>query len=29
MKAGVTELERRVQRKRVAATGFCFGGGIV
>jgi carboxymethylenebutenolidase len=29
MKAGVTELKRRVPRKRVAATGFCFGGGMV
>lgn len=29
MKAGVTELGRRVPRKRVAATGFCFGGGMV
>ena len=29
MKAGVTELRRRVPRKRVAATGFCFGGGMV
>ena len=29
MKAGVTELKRRVPRGRVAATGFCFGGGMV
>jgi carboxymethylenebutenolidase len=29
MKAGVTELKRRVRRKKVAATGFCFGGGMV
>jgi carboxymethylenebutenolidase len=29
MQAGVTELKRRVRRKRVAATGFCFGGGMV
>jgi carboxymethylenebutenolidase len=29
MKAGVTELEGRVRRKEVAATGFCFGGGMV
>jgi carboxymethylenebutenolidase len=29
MKASVTELKRRVPRKRVAATGFCFGGGMV
>jgi carboxymethylenebutenolidase len=29
MKAGVTELRRRVPRKRVAAMGFCFGGGMV
>jgi carboxymethylenebutenolidase len=29
MKAGVTELGRRVPRKRAAATGFCFGGGMV
>jgi carboxymethylenebutenolidase len=28
MKAGVTELKRRVRAKRVAATGFCFGGGM-
>jgi carboxymethylenebutenolidase len=29
MKAGVTELRRRLPGKRVAATGFCFGGGMV
>jgi carboxymethylenebutenolidase len=29
MKAGVAELEHRVPRKRVAAIGFCFGGGMV
>jgi carboxymethylenebutenolidase len=29
MKAGVTELKRRVRRKKMAATGFCFGGGMV
>jgi carboxymethylenebutenolidase len=29
MAAGVGELKRRVSRKRVAATGFCFGGGMV
>jgi carboxymethylenebutenolidase len=29
MKAGVTELRRRLGRKRLAATGFCFGGGMV
>jgi carboxymethylenebutenolidase len=28
MKAGVTELRRRLPKKRVAATGFCFGGGM-
>jgi carboxymethylenebutenolidase len=28
LKAGVTELKRRVRGKRVAATGFCFGGGM-
>lgn len=28
MKAGVTELRRRVPGKKVAATGFCFGGGM-
>jgi carboxymethylenebutenolidase len=29
MKAGVTELRRRLPGKKVAATGFCFGGGMV
>ncbi len=29
MKAGVTELERRLDGKGLAATGFCFGGGMV
>jgi carboxymethylenebutenolidase len=29
MKAGVAELKHRVPRKRVAAIGFCFGGGMV
>jgi carboxymethylenebutenolidase len=29
LKAGVTELNRRVKGKRLAATGFCFGGGMV
>jgi carboxymethylenebutenolidase len=29
MKAGITELRRRVPGKKVAATGFCFGGGMV
>jgi carboxymethylenebutenolidase len=29
MKAGVTELGRRVRGKRLAAIGFCFGGGMV
>jgi carboxymethylenebutenolidase len=29
MQAGVTELGRRVPRKGLAATGFCFGGGMV
>jgi carboxymethylenebutenolidase len=29
MQAGVSEIIRRVPRKRVAATGFCFGGGMV
>jgi carboxymethylenebutenolidase len=29
MKAGVTEIRRRLPGKRVAATGFCFGGGMV
>jgi carboxymethylenebutenolidase len=28
MKAGVTELRRRVPGKKVAAIGFCFGGGM-
>jgi carboxymethylenebutenolidase len=28
MKAGVSELRRRVPGKKVAATGFCFGGGM-
>jgi carboxymethylenebutenolidase len=28
MKAGVTELRRRLPRKKVAAIGFCFGGGM-
>jgi carboxymethylenebutenolidase len=28
MKAGVTELRRRVPGKKVSATGFCFGGGM-
>jgi carboxymethylenebutenolidase len=28
MKAGVTELRRRLPEKKVAATGFCFGGGM-
>ena len=28
MKAGVTELRRRLPGKRIAATGFCFGGGM-
>jgi carboxymethylenebutenolidase len=28
MKAGVTELRRRVPGKKIAATGFCFGGGM-
>ncbi len=28
MKAGVTELRRRLPKKNVAATGFCFGGGM-
>ena len=28
MKAGVSELRRRVPRKKVAAIGFCFGGGM-
>ena len=29
MKAGVIELRRRLPGKKVAATGFCFGGGMV
>jgi carboxymethylenebutenolidase len=29
MQAAVTELKRRVGRRRVAAIGFCFGGGMV
>jgi carboxymethylenebutenolidase len=29
MSAGVTELKRRLRGKRVAAIGFCFGGGMV
>jgi carboxymethylenebutenolidase len=29
MKAGVTELKRRVRGKKVAAIGFCFGGAMV
>ena len=29
MTAGVTELKRRVRGRRVAAVGFCFGGGMV
>ena len=29
MMAAVSELRRRVRGKKVAATGFCFGGGIV
>jgi carboxymethylenebutenolidase len=29
LKAGVTELRRRVPGRKVAATGFCFGGGMV
>ena len=29
MKAGVTELKRRLPGKKVAATGFCFGGGMI
>jgi carboxymethylenebutenolidase len=29
MKAGVTELKRRVRGKKLAAIGFCFGGGMV
>jgi carboxymethylenebutenolidase len=29
MKAGVTEIRRRLPGKKVAATGFCFGGGMM
>jgi carboxymethylenebutenolidase len=29
MQAGVTELSRRLPDKKLAATGFCFGGGMV
>jgi carboxymethylenebutenolidase len=29
MKAGVTELRRRLPGAKIAATGFCFGGGMV
>ena len=29
MKAGLSEIERRLPRKRLAAIGFCFGGGMV
>src|SRR3954454_2428506 len=29
MQAGLTELARRVPRKRIGAMGFCFGGGLV
>jgi carboxymethylenebutenolidase len=29
MKAGITELRRRLPGKRIAAIGFCFGGGMV
>ena len=29
MKAAVTELDRRVKQKKLAAIGFCFGGGMV
>jgi carboxymethylenebutenolidase len=29
MKAAVTELKRRLPGKKIAATGFCFGGGMV
>ena len=29
MKAAIDELDRRVRRKRLAAIGFCFGGGMV
>jgi carboxymethylenebutenolidase len=28
MKAGVTEIRRRLPKRNVAATGFCFGGGM-
>ncbi len=28
MKAGVTEIRRRLPKKNVSATGFCFGGGM-
>jgi carboxymethylenebutenolidase len=28
MKAGVTEIRRRLPKRKVAATGFCFGGGM-
>jgi carboxymethylenebutenolidase len=28
MKAGVAELRRRLPKKKIAATGFCFGGGM-
>jgi carboxymethylenebutenolidase len=29
MRASITELARRVPRKSIAATGFCFGGGMI
>jgi carboxymethylenebutenolidase len=29
MKAGVTELKRRVRSRRLCAIGFCFGGGMI
>ena len=29
MKSGVTELKRRLPAKKIGATGFCFGGGMV
>jgi carboxymethylenebutenolidase len=29
MKAGITELRRRLPGKKIAAVGFCFGGGMV
>src|SRR5215210_7973698 len=29
MRAGITELRRRLPRTRIAAIGFCFGGGLV